>query len=63
MRGCPPPESWSTLHEVGLRFLSVRSSWIDPASGCQPPDRLYRRAASFPELDVEIWEALSAPSD
>jgi hypothetical protein len=60
MRGCPPAESWSALHEVGLRFLSVRSSWIDSATGCQPPDRLYWRAASFPELDVEIWEALPA---
>ena len=61
MRGCPPPESWSALQEVGLRFLSLRSSWIDPSKGCQPPDRLYRRAASFPDLDVEIWEALSDP--
>ena len=61
MRGCPPPEAWSALHEVGLRFLSLRSSWLaaDPRCGPTepPPARLYSvgRARSFPELDVEIW--------
>lgn len=61
MRGCPQPKAWSTLHEVGLRFLSLRSSWLASIPGCGPPPALYRRAAGFPELDVEIWEASARP--
>jgi hypothetical protein len=60
MRGCPAPEAWSTLHEVGVRFLSLRSSWRASLPDCPTPVPLYRPAASFPELDVEIWEAVPA---
>jgi hypothetical protein len=62
MRGCPRPEAWSALHEVGLSFLSLRSSWLASIPGCEPPPALYRRAASFPELDVEIWQPSEAHS-
>ena len=60
MRGCPSPEAWSALHEVGLRFLSLRSSWLAADPRCGPTEALYRRAAGFSELDVEIWEAVPA---
>jgi hypothetical protein len=63
MRGCPSPEAWSALHEVALRFLSLRSSWLASVPGCEPADALYRRAAAFPDLDVEIWQASEARSD
>jgi hypothetical protein len=58
MRGCPSPAAWSTLHEVGLRFLDLRSSWLAADPRCGPSPALYRRAADFPSLDTEIWEAL-----
>jgi hypothetical protein len=60
MRGCPAPAAWSLLHELGLRFLSVRSSWLAADPRCGPSEALYHRAAGFPELDVEIWEAIGA---
>ncbi|HEY8153710.1 MAG TPA: hypothetical protein VII72_06230 [Myxococcota bacterium] len=60
MRGCPAPEAWSLLHEVGLRLLSIRSSWLAADPGCGPAEPLYRRAAAYPELDVELWEAVNA---
>jgi hypothetical protein len=60
MRGCPSPAAWSTLHEVGLRFLDLRSSWLAADPRCGPSQQLYRRAASFPELDAELWEAVPA---
>jgi hypothetical protein len=60
MRGCPAPEAWSLLHEVGLRLLSIRSSWLAADPGCGPAEPLYRRAAEYPELDVELWEAVNA---
>jgi hypothetical protein len=60
MRGCPSPDAWSTLHEVGLRFLDLRSSWLAADPRCGPSQQLYRRAASFPELDAELWEAVPA---
>jgi len=57
MRRCPAPEVWPALHKVGLRFLSVRSSWLTADPRCGPAETLYRRAVDFPELDAEIWEA------
>ncbi len=60
MRGCPKPEAWSVLNEVGLRVLLVRSSWLAQAAGCAPAESLYRRSAVFPALDAEIWESVSA---
>jgi hypothetical protein len=57
-RGCPPPAAWSMLHEVGLRVLSLRSSWLAAAPDCGPPPDRYRRAAGFPALDAELWEAV-----
>jgi hypothetical protein len=60
MRGCPSPEAWSVLHEVGLRVLSMRSSWLAADPRCEPAGTLYRRAAAFPELDAELWEAVNA---
>ncbi len=57
LRGCPSPEAWSALHSVGLRFLSLRSSWLLSIPGCEPLAALYHRADSIPDLDVEIWEA------
>jgi hypothetical protein len=60
MRGCPSPAAWATLHEVGLRFLNLRSSWLAADPRCGPSQALYRRAAGFPALDVEIWEAVPA---
>jgi hypothetical protein len=64
MRGCPKPAAWSLLHQVGTRVLSVRSSWLAADPRCGPTEALYRRAAVFPSLDVEIWEAVGAsPAD
>ena len=60
MRGCPTPAAWTVLHGVGLRALSIRSSWLAADPRCGPKEDLYRRTAVFPELDVEVWEALSA---
>ncbi len=60
MRGCPAPAAWALLNEVGLRVLSLRSSWLAADPSCGPAEALYRRAASFPSLDVEVWEAVGA---
>jgi hypothetical protein len=60
MRGCPSPQAWSLLHEVGLRVLSIRTSWLAADPRCGPAETLYRRAALFPELGVETWEATNA---
>jgi hypothetical protein len=60
MRGCPSPEAWSVLHEVGLRVLSMRSSWLAADPRCGPAETLSRRAAAYPELDVELWAAVGA---
>jgi hypothetical protein len=60
MRGCPSPQAWGLLHELELRALVMRSSWLATVPGCAPPAALYRRAASFAELDTEVWEALPA---
>ena len=60
LRGCPQPAAWSALREVGLRVLVVRSSWLAADPSCGPAEALYRRSASFAELDVELWEAASA---
>jgi hypothetical protein len=62
MRGCPSPAAWSMLHEVGLRFLDLRSSWLAADPRCGPGEAIYRRAAVFPSLDVEVWEAVPAGS-
>ena len=55
----PAAGSWSALQEVGMRS-SVRSSWVAPATGCSR-QTCSIRAPPVTELDVEIWEALSAP--
>jgi hypothetical protein len=60
MRGCPAPAVWSALHEAGLRVISLRSSWLAADPRCGPPEARYRRAAEFPSLDVEVWEAVGA---
>jgi hypothetical protein len=59
-RGCPAPAAWALLHELGLRVVSVRSTWLAADPRCGPPEALYRRAAEFPALDAEIWQASEA---
>jgi hypothetical protein len=59
MRGCPGAPAWALLHQLDLRVLLVRSSWLAEAPECGPAPTLYRRAAVFPELDAEIWEVVS----
>ena len=63
MRGCPTPAVWSLLHKQGLRFFSLRSSWLASDPRCGPTEALYRRAAAYPELDAEIWQAVDNASE
>ncbi len=59
LRGCPGPGVWPFLREMGMRVLLVRSSWVAEDASCAPAPRYYQRAATFPKLDAEIWEAIT----
>jgi hypothetical protein len=67
LRGCPEASAWALLRQIDLRVLMVRSSWLAEAPECGPTQTLYQRAAVFPELDAEIWQAINpdprAPAD